>query len=416
MLRAAIGSTASPPSASPETGAVSLYMLRVAIAGGSIGGLTAACLLRDAGHDVTVFERSPTELKDRGAGIVCLEATSRYLTERLRLPIETFTVSTERIRFLGRDNRVIHEQDHRYRFSSWTTVYRLLLQSFDRERYRLGHEMTGWTADDDGVEVRFADHTSFSADLLICADGVGSSARKTLQPEAQARYAGYVAWRGIVPEGDLAPDLVARLGEAMTFHLPANGQALAYPIPGMDGSVREGERLINVVWYRNYLDGGDIDHLMIDRDGQRRTVSLPPGKVAKVHQDELRAAARARLPDDFAEVLLGPSELFLQVIYDTTVEQMAFGRVCLLGDAAFVARPHAGAGTAKAAEDGWALTAALSETDDIGEALRHWEAGQLELGRALVERTRRMGRRSQFENSWTPGDPDLMLGLRGPGD
>lgn len=391
-------------------------MARIAIAGGSIGGLTAACLLRDAGHDVTVFERSPIELKDRGAGIVCLEATSRYLTERLGLPIDDFTIKTDFIRFLGRDNEVVHEQAHRYRFSSWTTIYRLLLQSFDRERYRLGHEMTNWTTDENGVEVRFAASRPFKADLLICADGVGSSARKKLQPEAHARYAGYVAWRGILPEGDLDPTLLARLGDAMTFHLPANGQALAYPIPGMDGSVAKGERLINVVWYRNYMEGGDLDHLMTDRDGQRRAVSLPPGKVAAVHEEEIRAAARARLPDDFAEIITATSELFLQVIYDIEVERMAFGRVCLLGDAAFVARPHAGAGTAKAAEDGWALTAALDEVSDLPNALRLWEKKQIQLGRALVERTRRMGRRSQFDNNWTPGDPDLLLGLRGPGD
>jgi 2,6-dihydroxypyridine 3-monooxygenase len=391
-------------------------MAKVAIAGGSIGGLTAACLLRDAGHDVTVFERSPTELKDRGAGIVCLEATSRYLTERIGLPIDDFTVKTDFIRFLGRGNEVAFQQDHEYRFSSWTTVYRLLLNAFDRERYRLGHEMTEWLDHGEEIELRFAEGDPFKADLLVCADGVGSLSRKRLQPTAVPRYAGYVAWRGILPETDLDPSLVARLGEAMTFHLPSNGQALIYPIPGMDGSVKKGERLINLVWYRNYSEGGDLDHLMVDRDGQRRAVSLPPGKVADVHQEELRAAARARLPNDFTDVILGTPELFLQVIYDIEIEQMAFGRVCLLGDAAFVARPHAGAGTAKAAEDGWALAAALNKADDIPSALKIWEEDQIKLGRALVERTRAMGRRSQFENSWTPGDPALLLGLRGPGE
>ena len=167
--------------------------------------------------------------------------------------------------------------------------------------------MTGWAERGDGVEVRFADDGLFEADLLICADGVGSLARKKLQPGANARYAGYVAWRGILPESDLESDLAARLGEAMTFHLPANGQVLAYPIPGMDGSVAKGERLINVVWYRNYLEDGDLDHLMTDRDGQRRAVSLPPGKVSDVHQEDIRAAARARLPEDFARVILGPT-------------------------------------------------------------------------------------------------------------
>jgi 2,6-dihydroxypyridine 3-monooxygenase len=391
-------------------------MARIAIAGGSIGGLTVACLLRDAGHDVTLFERSPTELKDRGAGIVCLEATARYLTERIGVAIDDFTIRTDHVRYLGRDNRTIFQQDHSYRFSSWTTVYRHLLQAFDRERYRLGHDMTGWSADGDAIELRFAHGGSHRADLLVCADGVGSSARKSLQPDAAPRYAGYVAWRGTLPESDLEPALAARLSEAITYHVAANSHILVYPIPGMDGSVAKGERLINYVWYRNYLDGGDLDHLLTDRDGRHRPISLPPSKVAEVHQEEVRAVARARLPADFADIIERTPELFLQVIYDITVERMAFGRVCLLGDAAFLARPHAGAGSAKAAEDGWALTSALAEAPTIDEALRSWEKKQLGLGRALVLRTRDIGRRSQVDNCWIPSDPDLMLGLRGPGD
>jgi len=391
-------------------------MTRIAIAGGSIGGLTAACLLRDAGHDVTVFERSPTELKERGAGIVCLEPTSRYLTQRGGLPIDAFTISTDFVRYLGRNNQIIFEQKHSYRFSSWTTVYRLLLKAFDADRYSLGHDMFEWATESEGVDVHFADQDPFRAELLIAADGVGSSARKKLQPGTASHYAGYVAWRGVLPEGDLDPALAGRLSEAITYHVSANGHILVYPIPGMDGSVAKGERLINFVWYRNYLEGDDLDHLMTDCDGQRRPISLPPGKVADVHQAEVRAAADARLPDDLACLVRGTQELFLQVIYDITVERMAFGRVCLLGDAAFVARPHAGAGSAKAAEDGWGLASALSDKPTIEDALEMWEARQLALGRALVERTRSMGRRSQFDNSWTPGDSDLMLGLHGPGD
>lgn len=405
-----------PLSIRPSTGKAAQAMLRIAIAGGSIGGLTVGCLLRDAGHDVTIFERSLTELKDRGAGIVCLEATSRYLTERAGLAIDDFTVKTDHVRYLGRHNRAIFEQAHSYRFSSWTTVYRLLLSSFDRDRYHLGHELTDWTSDDDGVQLRFTDREPFRADLLICADGVGSSARQRLQPKATSNYAGYVAWRGILPESDVDPALAARLCQAITYHVGANSHILVYPIPGMDGSVAKGERLINYVWYRNYLDDGDLDHLMTDRDGRHRPMSLPPGKVADVHQNEVRAAASARLPEDLAGIIRNTPELFLQVIYDTMVEKMAFGRVCLLGDAAFVARPHAGAGSAKACEDGWAMARALLEAPRIESALQAWEATELSLGRALVERTRRMGSRSQFENSWTPGDVDLMLGLRGPGD
>jgi 2,6-dihydroxypyridine 3-monooxygenase len=389
---------------------------RIAIAGGSIGGLTAACLLRDAGHDVTVLERSSTALEQRGAGIGLLEATARYLVTRAGVPLDEISIATDRIRYLGRSGRVVHEQAHRYRFSSWNTIYRRLLGAFGPERYRLNHEVAAWSPAGHGVAVQLADGATLEADLLVCADGVGSSARARLQPDAAARYAGYVAWRGMVPEGELAPALARRLGEAITYHVLANSHILVYPIPGLDGSVAPGARLINFVWYRNYLEGEELDELLTDRDGRRRQLSVPPGKVADHHQDELRASAAARLPADLAAVVLATRALFLQVVYDIEVERMAFGRVCLIGDAACVARPHAAAGTAKAAEDGWTLAAALARADDVEAALADWEPRQVRLGRALVERARRIGRRSQVDNAWVPGDPELLFRLHAAGE
>ena len=182
-------------------------MARIAIAGGSIGGLTAACLLRDTGHDVTVFERSPAELKDRGAGIVCLESTSRYLTERAGVAIDDIAIKTEYVRYLGRDNQTVFQQAHAYRFSSWTTIYRELLKAFGNHRYQLGHEMVGWTSNEDGVDLRFSNGASFKADLLLCADGVVSLGRAKLQPGAVPCYAGYAAWRGVLPERGLDSQL-----------------------------------------------------------------------------------------------------------------------------------------------------------------------------------------------------------------
>jgi 2,6-dihydroxypyridine 3-monooxygenase len=393
-----------------------MHPARVAVAGGSIGGLTTACLLRDAGHDVTVFERSTKELEQRGAGIGFLEATSRYLVTRAGLEIDAISIATDWIRYLGRSGRVVHEQAHRYRFSSWNTVYRLLLGVFGHERYLLDHEMVAWASTGPAVAVSFANGASVEADLLVCADGVGSGARAKLQPHATAGYAGYVAWRGMVPEGALEPALARRLCEAITYHVGANSHILVYPIPDLDGSVVPGERLINFVWYRNYLEGEDLDDLLVDRDGVHRQLSLPPGSVADHHRDEARATAAARLPAEIAHVVLSTKELFVQVVYDIEVERMAFDRVCLIGDAACVARPHAAAGTAKAAEDGWTLTAALDAAESIDQALAAWEPGQVRLGKALVERARRIGARSQVDNAWIPGDPELLFGLHRAGE
>jgi 2,6-dihydroxypyridine 3-monooxygenase len=123
----------------------------------------------------------------------------------------------------------------------------------------------------------------------------------------------------------------------------------------------------------------------------------------------------ARLPAPIAGVVCSVAQPFLQVIYDIEVPRMAFGRVCLVGDAAFAVRPHAAAGTAKAAADAWALADALAQEREVPAALSRWEPGQLALGRQLLERTRRIGRRSQVDGTWTPGDPELIFGLQGPG-
>ena len=386
----------------------------IAVVGGSLGGLTAALLLRDLGEDVTVYERSEAELEQRGAGIGFLPTSYRYLVERGLCNLDEISISTAYIRYMDRKGRIIHEQPQPYRFSSWNTVYRSLLRCFGRERYLLGREMVDFRLRDGKVRVAFGGQADVDVDLLVCADGVGSRARARLLPSLRPAYAGYVAWRGLVPEKELGPTATA-LTDAITYYVYANSHILVYPIPGPDGSVRLGERLINFVWYRNYQTGGDLEDLMTDSEGTLHEISLPPGLARAEHLAEMRATAAARLPARIAEVVLATATPFVQAIFDLDVARMAFGRVCLIGDAAFVVRPHAAAGTAKAAADAWALAAAWEEQPDVESALSAWEPGQLELGRRLLDRTRRVGRRSQVDGNWTPGDPELIFGLHEPG-
>jgi 2,6-dihydroxypyridine 3-monooxygenase len=106
----------------------------------------------------------------------------------------------------------------------------------------------------------------------------------------------------------------------------------------------------------------------------------------------------------------------LQAVFDIDVPRMAFGRVRLIGDAAFALRPHAAAGTAKAAEDAWTLGQAVhASAGNVVAALDRWQTGQLTLGRQVLNRARNAGDRSQFENTWRVGDP-LPLGLYQVGD
>ncbi|MGH8870445.1 MAG: monooxygenase, partial [Acidimicrobiia bacterium] len=177
---------------------------RVLVAGGSIGGLTAAVLLRDLGCEVDVYERSAAALEDRGAGIVVLPITERYFTERggdegrVSLKLTYWT-------YVDREGNVISAAADHFRFSGWSTIYRALLDAFGTDRYHFGHEMVGFDNRDDGVTVQFANGVSAKGDVLVCADGLHSTARSILLPGVEPVYAGYVAWRGTTPESALSP-------------------------------------------------------------------------------------------------------------------------------------------------------------------------------------------------------------------
>jgi 2,6-dihydroxypyridine 3-monooxygenase len=386
------------------------------VVGGSLGGLTAALVLHDLGCDVQVFERSSAALEGRGAGILVLDDTIRYLVERDGTDvIDRVCSRTGWVRYLHADGTTRYEEPRPYRFSSWNTMYRALMHCFPADRYHLANEVVDFNAGSQDVSLRFADTRTSVCDLLVCADGIDSSSRQRLLPAIVPRYAGYVAWRGTVPEGELSTATFERLRDAITYQLLPNSHILVYPIPSLEGGVEPGQRLMNFVWYRNVAEETELAELMVDRQGRRRSVSLPPGAVQARFAEEVRAVAASRMAPPIAEVVCRSLEPFVQVILDVEVPAMAFGRVCLIGDAAFALRPHAAAGTAKAARDGWALAEKLSDANgDVDAALRCWEPGQLELGRQVLDRARTIGTRSQVSGTWVPGDPALAFGLYGP--
>jgi 2,6-dihydroxypyridine 3-monooxygenase len=195
----------------------------------------------------------------------------------------------------------------------------------------------------------------------------------------------------------------------------SHSHALAYPIPAVAGD-GDGEPLLNWLWYRNVAEGAELDDAMTARDGTRRSTSLPAGLVPDERIAALRADAAAALPPQFAELVRATAEPFIQAIFDIEVPRMAFGRVCLIGDAAFALRPHAAAGSAKAAEDAFRLGEAVrAHPGDVPGALAAWEPARLELGRSVLARTREAGNQSQFQGTWRPGAP-LPFGLYRQGD
>jgi len=389
---------------------------RVVVMGGSLGGLNAALWLRDVGCEVEVYERSDVPLAGQGAGIVLNPATVRYFSENDVLDLGKMSVPAQYLRYIGRNGAAVDEQPKSYLFSSYNALYRGLLDCFGNDQYHLGAAVEGFEADAEGVTVRIVGNRTERCDMLVCADGFRSTARRHLLPHVSLEYAGYVAWRGTAEEGELKPATYGALSEAISYHVMPDGHALAYPIPMVDRSPSQERPRMNWLWYRNVARGPELDDLMTDMNGERRVVSLPPGVVQKRHVDRLREDAASVLPPPFAEMVLATAEPYVQAIVDVEVPRMAFGRVALIGDAAFAARPHAAAGTAKAAEDAFRLGEAVGGANgDVVAALERWEPGQLALGGRVLARTREAGRRSQFDATWRVGDP-LPFGLYEVGD
>ena len=384
---------------------------RVAVIGGSLGGLIAALQLRDVGCQVDIFERSPVPLQGRGAGIVLHPVTTRYFEEHGLLELGRVSSSARTLRYLTATGDVLLEEPIVYRFTSYATLYAALVDFFDPSRYHLGKDLVDVSEGAADVRAHFADGADASFDLVVGADGIRSTVRGLLFPDLRPAYAGYVGWRGTLPAGGL-PASGHVLRDVLTYHVGARTHVLSYEIPVVEGDGHS----MNWVWYRNVPAGSPLDALLTDRAGTVHDLSVPPGAVRDEQLADLRRGARD-LPPAFADLVRATPEPFVQVIVDLEVPAMVRGPVCLVGDAAFALRPHIAAGTAKAADDAGALALAIDAADgDVPAALRSWEPGRLALGRSTTARTRAVGEQAQVTGTFRPGDPDVAFGLHRPKD
>jgi 2,6-dihydroxypyridine 3-monooxygenase len=385
------------------------------VVGGSIGGLTAALLLRDLGFVVDLYERTPTGLEGRGSGIVLQPDTVRWFIERSTQDLADLRASTSYVQYLDRGGDIVHSKKQTWTYTSWGTLHRALLADFGTDHYHYGQYACGFSQHRDGATVRFASGVTASANLVVFADGIRSVVRERFDPNATLSYAGYVGWRGTTPLSGLSARTRDTLRDAVTYNVISHSHILMYPIPGERARGRR-DPLLNYVWYRNVPAGPDLTEMLIDRRGLPGLVSVHPGQVQDRYVTQMRQDAADLLAPTVAEVVLATEYPYLQVVYDLRSTRMAVGRVALIGDAACAPRPHAAAGAAKAAADAWTLAAALHDCrGDIAGALAAWEPRQLQLSDKLLRRVVDMGTRSQFHNSWIPGDPDLQFGLYGPG-
>lgn len=356
-----------------------------------MSGLFVGLLLRQAGWDVEIFERVDGGLTGRGAGIVTHAAMRAVLRAAGCDPTRDLGVDVAGRRTLDRTGRVAGERACPQTLTSWDRVFRMLRERFPDAHYHAGREVLHVEQVGDTAVVRFAGGRSVEADLVVGADGIRSSVRAELLPHVRPTYAGYVAWRGLVDERALPSDIHAGIFDAMVFGLPPNEQFISYPVAGRDNDLRPGHRRCNFVWYRPADEVTELRRLLTDASGHIHALGIPPPLVSPAVVASLREASRALLaPQLDALVRLAPQP-FLQPIFDVETDRMAVGGVAVVGDAAFLARPHVAAGVTKAAEDALALAQALAADADVAVALAAFERERIPANRRMVQRGRLLG-------------------------
>jgi 2-polyprenyl-6-methoxyphenol hydroxylase-like FAD-dependent oxidoreductase len=363
---------------------------RALVIGGSLGGLIAAHLLRSTGWDAVVFERNEEELAGRGVGL----GTHPQLIAILRRAgidfDESMGITPRRAVCLDRSGRIILERPTARTLSGWSRLYRALRDALPVKDYRLGKRLIRVSQVADRIAAIFADGSETSGDLLVGADGIRSAVRAQFLPDIEPLYAGYVAWRAVLDEADVPADLWREMVDLYAFCLPEGEQLISYAVPGRDNDTAVGRRAYNIVWYRP-VDRDTLVDLCTDADGRYYANGIPPPSIRRDVIERIKADAHAIIAPQIAEIF-ARTRPFFQPIYDLISPRLVFGRAVLVGDAAFVARPHAGAGTTKAALDAACLADSLDEAgSELTRGLHRYEGMQQPFGRALVELNREEG-------------------------
>lgn len=334
--------------------------LDIAIAGGGIGGLTAAIALQHLGHTVTVFEQTP-EFTRVGADINLtpnavvaldrlglrdvLEATAARTTHRNSRAWDTgemlssLTMSEEAERTFGAPQLTIHRAD----------LLRALEDAVKPGTVRLGARVVGveQTSDADRPSFVLSDGSTYAADVLIAADGIHSVVRAWMLGEESPRFTGVVAFRAVFPADRIAghpalgtftkwwgptPD-----SEIVTFPLTRGEEVFVFATVGQDSWTQESWTL--------------------------------PGDVAEFRE------LYADFHEDARSLIDACDTVLKTALYEREpLPRWSQGRVTLLGDACHPMLPFMAQGAGMAIEDAVVLARCLTDLgDDVPNALRVYE-------------------------------------------
>jgi salicylate hydroxylase len=351
----------------------------ILVAGAGIGGLTAASSLSKAGHHVEIYEQAP-QLAEIGAGIQ-ISANAMHVLRSLGMeePIVNVGVSPGAYVFRLHDTGEViqrfslSEEHKRLHGAPYTQLHRADLhdilaakaRSFDPNIVRLNHRIVGFSENDSGVELRFADGKTARGDLLVGADGLKSVVARQIVGDIPAQYTGDAAWRLVVPTRQLPKDV---LEQVMSVFMGPGGHVVCYYL-------RAGELL-------NFVGLVETDEI----SEESWTVKLP-WQTLKSHYQGWHPAIQEIIDAADKDQCYRWSLFFRKPL-----DNWSSRRATLLGDSAHATLPYLAQGAAMAIEDGAVLTRALEMTDTIPEALKLYQ-------RNRMERTARIVNQSNFNRS-----------------
>jgi 2-polyprenyl-6-methoxyphenol hydroxylase-like FAD-dependent oxidoreductase len=354
--------------------------LRAAIVGGGIGGVAAACSLRQRGVDVTVFEQART-LGEVGAGLITSPNALRQL-ERLGLGEALAAVGAkigDGSRYCRADGTVVGPivtTDS----TGWNGIYGMhradllntLAAKLPPKTIRLGQCCTGIVQTASSARLQFAHGDSVEVDVVIAADGIQSTLQKYVVEPKPPEYSGVRAYRGLISREKLPswPEAahMVWMGEGKHF--------IVYP-------VRSG-RLLNYVGFvptksetiESWSAPGDVGELVASFDGWDSQI---------------------------ARLLETVETCYWWGLYDRRpLASWTSGRLVLLGDAAHAMLPHLGQGANQAIEDGVALAVLVEgrDPDEIPTMLQQYEKFRRARTDAIQAEARKTGLRydSKYES------------------
>ncbi|MDT5017305.1 MAG: hypothetical protein QOD39_3465 [Mycobacterium sp.] len=323
-------------------------MLRVAVIGGGIGGLSAAVALHATGAHVEVFEQA-RQLGEVGAGLGIQQNGQRVLV-RLGLGPEINRIGSRLtgFRICTPDGSVMSEETYPPGVTQLgvhrADLVAVLAAALPPGVVHTGHRCVRFGQHNDSAVVGFDNGVSVNADVVVAADGIHSVLQRNFVDASAPVFSGTVAYRGLITASRL---------RGWPQHLVSWGgggkHLIAFP-------VRRGE-LINFVGF-------------VPADEQMRESWSAPGDPTVL------AGEFADWNPDAQRLLAHVDTTFTWGLYDREpLTRWTQGRLCLLGDAAHPMLPHMGQGANQATEDAMALATLLRGTAsaDVPEALKRYE-------------------------------------------